>query len=106
MAKLHVSEASEHSVRLAKAVHGSLMPGLQKKFSRVPDLGVKKGPFYVLFLSSMPAILLESGFLTNKYDAKLLRSEKYLMAMAEHIATGLRKYRDSGQQIATRAVAR
>jgi N-acetylmuramoyl-L-alanine amidase len=81
------------------------MPGLQKKFSRVPDLGVKKGPFYVLFLSSMPAILLESGFLTNKHDAKLLRSESYLMAMAEHIATGLRRYRDHGQQVATRAVA-
>lgn len=106
MAKLHVSEVSEHSVRLAKTVHASLLSGLQAKFSRVPDLGVKKGPFYVLFLSSMPAILLESGFLTNKHDAKLLRSEAYLMAMAEHLAAGLRQYRDHGEQVANRAVLR
>jgi len=106
MAKLHVSEVSVHSVRLARSVHGSLMPGLRKKFSRVPDLGVKKGPFYVLFLSSMPAILLESGFLTNKHDAKLLRSESYLMAMAEHIAAGLREYRDGCEQVVKRAALR
>ncbi|MCH7598898.1 MAG: N-acetylmuramoyl-L-alanine amidase [Myxococcales bacterium] len=100
MAKLHVSEVSEHSVRLAKSVHDSLMPGLRKKYREVPDLGVKKGPFYVLFLSSMPAILLESGFLTNKHDAKLLRDKSYLMAMAEHIAAGLGDYRSRGQQVA------
>lgn len=106
MAKLHVSEVSEHSMRLATAVHDSLMPGLHQKYSSVPDLGVKKGPFYVLFLSSMPAILLESGFLTNKHDAKLLRSEGYLTAMADHIAAGLSEYRKQGDQVANRAVIR
>jgi N-acetylmuramoyl-L-alanine amidase len=100
MAKLHVSEASEHSVRLAKSVHDSLLLGLRKNYREVPDLGVKKGPFYVLFLSSMPAILLESGFLTNKQDAKLLRDDKYLMAMAEHVASGLGEYRSRGEQVA------
>jgi N-acetylmuramoyl-L-alanine amidase len=99
MAKLHVHEASEHSVRLANAVHDSLMPGLRKNYSGVPDLGVKKGPFYVLFLSSMPAILLESGFLTNKHDARLLRSKAYLEAMADHVATGLGDYRRQGDQL-------
>jgi N-acetylmuramoyl-L-alanine amidase len=100
MAKLQVSEASEHSVRLAKSVHDSLLLGLRKNYREVPDLGVKKGPFYVLFLSSMPAILLESGFLTNKQDAKLLRDDKYLMAMAEHVASGLGEYRSRGEQVA------
>jgi len=106
MAKLKVSEISEHSVRLANAVHSSLMPGIRKKFSSVPDLGVKKGPFYVLFLSSMPAILLESGFLTNKHDARLLRSTMYLETMADHIAAGLGEYRKEGDQVVTRAVIR
>ncbi len=105
MAKLHVSENSEHSVALANAVHGQLLPGLRKKYKSVPDLGVKKGPFYVLFLSSMPAILLESGFLTNKYDARLLRSESYLRSMAEHVAEGLAEYRQRGQQIASSGAA-
>jgi N-acetylmuramoyl-L-alanine amidase len=48
----------------------------------------------------MPAILLESGFLTNKQDAKLLRDDKYLMAMAEHVASGLGEYRSRGEQVA------
>lgn len=102
MAKLQVSENSEHSVELANAVHDQLMPGLLKKYSSVPDLGVKKGPFYVLFLSSMPAILLESGFLTNKYDARLLRSESYLQTMADHVAAGLKEYQRRGQQFVSR----
>lgn len=106
MAKLHVSEVGEHSNRLAKAVHRSLMPGLRKNYGSVPDLGVKKGPFYVLFLSSMPAILLESGFLTNKHDARLLRSKAYLEAMADHVATGLGDYRQQGDQLVSRAVTR
>jgi N-acetylmuramoyl-L-alanine amidase len=105
MAKLHVHENSEHSVALANAVHGQLLPGLRKKYKSVPDLGVKKGPFYVLFLSSMPAILLESGFLTNKYDARLLRSESYLRSMADHIAQGLTDYRQRGRQIASSGAA-
>jgi len=102
MAKLHVLENSEHSVELANAVHDQLIPGLTKKYSSVPDLGVKKGPFYVLFLSSMPAILLESGFLTNKYDARLLRSESYLQTMADHVAAGLKEYQRRGQRYVSR----
>lgn len=106
MAKLHVSENSEHSIALANDVHGKLLPGLRKKYKSVPDLGVKKGPFYVLFLSSMPAILLESGFLTNKHDARLLRSEAYLQEMADHVAKGLEVYRSRGQQLASTGARR
>ncbi len=105
MAKLHVHENSEHSVALANAVHGQLLPGLRRKYKSVPDLGVKKGPFYVLFLSSMPAILLESGFLTNKYDARLLRSDSYLQAMADHVAEGLKDYRSQSRQLASTGAA-
>jgi N-acetylmuramoyl-L-alanine amidase len=47
----------------------------------------------------MPAILLESGFLTNKHDARLLRSKAYLEAMADHVATGLGNYRRQGDQL-------
>ena len=62
------------------------------------DLGVKKGPFYVLFMSSMPAILVETGFLTNPRDARLLRSDTYLEVMAAQIAAGLGHYRNGNRQ--------
>ena len=100
LAKLRVSEASRHSGRLARAVHDELAPQLSKKYRGMTDHGVKKGPFYVLFLSSMPSILLETGFLTNKQDAKLLRSNRYLEMVAERVALGLVRYREDGARLA------
>ena len=64
------------------------------------DLGVKKGPFYVLFLSTMPAVLVEAGFVTNKAEARRLRDDAYREAMAEQIAEALERYRDSGATLA------
>ncbi|MGE4651529.1 MAG: N-acetylmuramoyl-L-alanine amidase, partial [Myxococcota bacterium] len=70
-----------------------------RRWRPLQDLGVKRGPFYVLFLSSMPAVLVEAGFLTNRGEAKRLRSDAYLDALAEQIASGLVAYRES-QQVA------
>ena len=63
-------------------------------YGKVPDLASKTGPFYVLFMSSMPSILVETGFLTNPKDAKLLSSDRYLDVMAAQIAAGLGHYRN------------
>jgi len=103
LAKLRVSEASDHSHRLASFVHDDVTRGLATTYRGVPDLGVKKGPFYVLFMSSMPAILVEMGFVTNKHDAKLLRSDRYLDTLAQQIASGLGHYRNSGRQMTAEA---
>ena len=100
LAQLRVSEASDHSRRLAETVHDVVVPGLARQYRGLPDLGVKTAPFYVLFLSSMPAILVETGFLTNDEDVRLLRNPKYLDAFAEQIAKGLVVYRDQGNQVA------
>lgn len=93
LAKLHMEELSPHSHRLARAVQQRLVTGLPRKL-RPDDLGVKKGPFYVLFLSNMPAILVEVGFLTNKTEAKRLRDGKYLDLLGAQIAEGVNKYSD------------
>ncbi|EEG77071.1 N-acetylmuramoyl-L-alanine amidase [Dethiobacter alkaliphilus] len=49
--------------------------------------GKKRANFYVLRETSMPAILLENGFLTNARDAELLKNpdftEELLMAIVE-----------------------
>ena len=88
----------------AAFVHQQIVDGLPRRYGPVQDLGVKKGPFYVLFLSNMPAILVEAGFLTNRSDAKRLRNKKYLDEMAEQIALGLDRYRDSVRTIAHRRI--
>jgi len=67
--------------------------GLPDEYRPINDLGVKKGPFYVLFLSSMPSVLVESGFVTHAAEAKRLRDDRYVGALAEQIAQGLSDYR-------------
>lgn len=101
VARLRVSEASVHSGRLATLVHDSLMDGLGNRQPGLRDLGVKQGPFYVLFLSSMPSILVESGFLTNRSDAALLRDEGFRSRLAVRIADGLERFRDEGPRLAS-----
>jgi len=100
LAELRVEEVSQDSQRLAAAVHAELIGGLSQKYRGIEDLGVKKGPFYVLFLSSIPSILVESGFLTNPHDVKLLRKDEYLDRAAQHIAQGVLRYREGVENYA------
>ncbi|MDG2049986.1 MAG: N-acetylmuramoyl-L-alanine amidase [Myxococcota bacterium] len=105
LSRLRVAEASHHSKTLADTVHHDLIHGLSQTYSSVPDLGVKQGPFYVLFMSSMPSILVETGFLTHRKESKLLRSERYLDTVAAQIAAGIGHYRTRNRQITAEAAA-
>ena len=95
LAKLRVHEVSPQSRRLAELIQERIVKGMPRPYAPVPDLGVKKGPFYVLFLSTMPAVLVEAGFLTNQTEAKWLRQNAYIDAMAGQIADALSTYRDT-----------
>jgi N-acetylmuramoyl-L-alanine amidase len=94
LAKLQVGEVGAHSERLAAFVHDEVMRGGRERDQTLPDLGVKKGPFYVLFMSSMSSVLVETGFVTNQKDAKMLRSPLYQNMLGEKIALGVDRYRD------------
>lgn len=102
LAKLRVAEISPYSQRLASLVQHELARALPSRYGKIQDLGAKKGPFYVLFLSNMPAILVEAGFLTNTSDAKRLRDGDYLDSVATQISAGLERYRGSGSTLAQR----
>jgi N-acetylmuramoyl-L-alanine amidase len=101
LARLRVSELSAYSHRLANLVQTELVAGLPRRY-RVNDLGVKKGPFYVLFLSDTPAILVEAGFITNRAEAKRLRDDAYIDALAGQMAEGVTRYRDGAATMARR----
>jgi N-acetylmuramoyl-L-alanine amidase len=101
--RLRISETSVHSRRLAALVQEQIVGGVDRRYGRIHDLGVKKGPFYVLFLSNMPAVLIEVGFITNRQEARLLRKGDYLEELAEQIAAALVRYRESVSVVALRA---
>lgn len=46
----------------------------------------KKAPFYVLRLAYVPSVLVETGYLSNKYEERWLRKVSYQKQIAEAIA--------------------
>lgn len=65
----------------------------QLRSVRLPSRGVKQGPFWVLVGATMPNILVESGFLTNPYDVKILKTAAYQYKIAQGIFQGFRRFK-------------
>jgi len=80
----------EESLQLASFVQKSLHKNIYK--SQKYDLGVKQAPFYVLVGAKMPAVLVESGFVTNSSEAKMLKTSRHREKIAEGIFNGLKEY--------------
>ena len=65
--------------------------------------GVKQGPFLVLWAASMPAILVETGFVTNPDEARHISSRAGLDESARVIFEAVREYKaryDRGLRLA------
>jgi len=60
--------------------------------TNVNALGAKMGPFYVLVGAHMPAVLVETGFLSNAGEAQRLASASYQDVLADGIATAITHY--------------
>jgi N-acetylmuramoyl-L-alanine amidase len=99
LARLRLSEAGARSSLLAQQVHREIASGMGSRWPSVREPALKQGPFYVLYLSDMPALLVEAGFLTHRGDAKRLRDPRYLRAMAEEIAEGVERFRDQAAPV-------
>ncbi len=93
LAGLRVAAVSPQSRALARSIQDSLLGTLRRRYRRVDDLGAKPGPFYVLYLSSMPAVLVEMGFLSNHIEARRLRSAEYHDLVARAVADAVGAYR-------------
>jgi N-acetylmuramoyl-L-alanine amidase len=95
LTRLRVSEASQRSDQLADLVWQEIAQGMGRHWPSVRDgRGRLRGPFYVLYLSDMPSVLVEAGFVTHKGDARRLHDPDYLDAMADRIARGIDRFRD------------
>ncbi len=78
------------SVRLAAAIHARIAEVRPDS----PDRGVKQAPMDVLMGATMPATLIEVGFIDHPVEGvELLRSE-VRSSLADAIADGILDYRD------------
>jgi N-acetylmuramoyl-L-alanine amidase len=60
--------------------------------------GVKQAGFYVLVGASMPSVLIETGFLSNKKDEHYLDSSRGQSLIAESIFGAIKKFRNIYEQ--------
>jgi len=59
------------------------------------DRGVKSANFYVLRRTKPPAILVETGFITNEAERNMLLGDSYQNKIARAISSGLVDYVDN-----------
>ncbi len=79
---------------LAGKLQSSLVRNVRPRYRQVRDLGVKKGPFYVLTVGEMPAVLVELFFVSNRRDARALRQRAVQAAIVEGLFHGVKDYAD------------
>ena len=80
------------STKLALDIQKSLIFNLKKHYKHIKDGGVRPAPFWVLVGTQMPAILIETGFISNKKEALKLKNKTYQKRYAKYIADGMDNY--------------
>jgi N-acetylmuramoyl-L-alanine amidase len=91
---------SRDSLPLASAIHYYVTGGAPSA-----NRGVRRRGYYVLRRTTIPAVLVECGFLTNPTEAAYAQSASYRQKLAEEIAAGVRGRNSVGGGFSTTRVA-
>lgn len=83
----------DQSIGFASAVQDQF----EKRVGR-HNRGVKQAGFLVLRETSMPGVLVELGFLSNKYEERFMSSENGKVYLASAIFRAIRDYKESFDQ--------
>lgn len=78
----------DNSIELANCVHTKLT----KRVSNTPNRGLLKSRFYVINHTTVPAILVEIGFISNPEEKHEMTTPQRKQATAEGIAEGIIEY--------------
>jgi N-acetylmuramoyl-L-alanine amidase len=85
----------DESRDFAGMVQEALVSRLRRSNKNLRNLGVKKAPFVVLIGASMPSVLAEISFLTNRQELQLLKTNAYKQRVAEALHASIMRYRRS-----------
>jgi N-acetylmuramoyl-L-alanine amidase len=82
----------DESNRLANRIQQHLVQCLNEKYGPIRNLGVKQAPFYVLIGAQMPAILVETSFISNDRERERLCQDDYQDQVVEGLFQGVKGY--------------
>lgn len=83
---LDARSATDASRRLAQQVQREITGAVRERVGEVQDLGVKSALFYVLVGARMPAVLVETAFISNRREEQRLASAKFQDEVAGAVA--------------------
>lgn len=95
LAQRLVQHRVNKSMDCATAIHNSLVSYIKKIHHEVKDRTVKRAPLLVLLGTTMPAVLVEVGFVSNPQEASLLSDATYQSYLAHGITDGICNYLQS-----------
>jgi len=82
----------QESVALAEEVQRGLVAELSAHATPANNLGVKRGPFYVLVGAGMPCVLVEVAFLTHPQEGARLATRSQQETIADGLLRGIRRF--------------
>lgn len=100
LADMNAVESAGPSRRLAALVQHELCSAVRARVGDVRDLGVKSALFYVLLGAKMPAVLVETGFISNAAEEKRLASPAYRAEVAKSVARAVRTFARADERVA------
>jgi N-acetylmuramoyl-L-alanine amidase len=80
------------SHKLAIDIQKGMISQIRKKYKNTKDGGVREAPFWVLVGAQMPAVLVETGYITNPTEADRLFNPFYQKALSIGIVDGINNY--------------
>jgi N-acetylmuramoyl-L-alanine amidase len=85
------------SARLAATLQTNLVEHMSARHDEVVNLGVKRGPFYVLVGAYMPCVLVETSFLNHRVEGRRLADARYRSELARGLYAGIVRFWRDGQ---------
>ena len=92
LATMTQSRVIRQSQYLASLIQESLKNNLHQL--GITSNGVKQGPFWVLVGATMPNVLVEIGYISNKKEAELLKKGSVQNKIAQAIFQGIKKFKE------------
>ena len=80
------------SHKLGLDVSEKMLSNIRKSYGKVEDGGVKPANFWVLVGAQMPAVLVETGYITHPKEGDNLMNAYYKSLLAKGIAEGIERY--------------
>ena len=91
--RLILSDVAQMLVKESSVTFGDTLVkeiNKSKNIKSLPNRPLREAPFWVL-RSSVPSVLIELGYLSNKYEENLLKTEEYRRSMAKTIKSAIDK---------------